>query len=271
MSRVENAPRRRLGFRRRRSRRPGPDAMTVMEHLVELRDRIIKSLAAFALISVVAFIVYPYLFDILLGPYCSLPEELKRGTQGCNLIITKATGGFQFRLKVTALAGFLFASPVWLYQLWAFVTPGLTLKEKRYALPFVVSSVTFFLVGSTIAYLALPGALSLLLRIGGPDLIAYLDAESYLNFVGLMLIAFGVMFELPLVLFFLGLSGVVSTEQLRRQRKVAIVSIVALSAVVTPSQDPYTMMILAVPLYVMYELTIVLLSIMMRRRAREAV
>jgi len=271
LSRVENAPRRRLGFRRRRGQRPAPDAMTVMEHLVELRNRIIKSLIAFALISVVAFIVYPYLFDIVLSPYCSLPEELKRGTQGCNLVITKATGGFQFRLKVTALAGFLFASPVWLYQLWAFVTPGLTLKEKRYALPFVLSSVTFFLVGSTIAYLALPGALSLLLRIGGPDLIAFLDAESYLNFVGLMLIAFGVMFELPLVLFFLGLGGVVSIEQLRRQRKVAIVSIVALAAVVTPSQDPYTMMILAVPLYVMYELTIVLLSIMMRRRARATV
>ena len=245
--------------------------MTVMEHLVELRDRIIKSLAAFALISVVAFIVYPHLFDIILEPYCSLPAELKQGTRGCNLVITKATGGFQFRLKVTALAGFLFASPVWLYQLWAFVTPGLTLKEKRYALPFVLSSVVFFMIGSTTAYLALPGALNLLLRIGGPDLIAFLDAESYLNFVGLMLIAFGVMFELPLILFFLGLGGIVSVEQLRRQRKVAIVSIVALAALVTPSQDPYTMLILAVPLYVMYELTILILATLMRRRRPETV
>jgi sec-independent protein translocase protein TatC len=265
---------RRLG--RRKNPSVHPDEMSVMEHLDELRSRIIKALVAFVVISVIAFIFYDALLEILVRPYCGLPEEYRprvESGQGesCRLIFISPLGGFQFRLKVTALAGLLFASPVWLYQLWAFVTPGLTVKEKRYAVPFVASSVTLFLLGSTFAYFSLPTGLGLLLRIGGDNLVGLLDAERYLNFVGLMLIAFGVTFELPLVLFFLGLSGVVSVDQLRRQRKAALVSIVALAAVVTPSQDPYTMLILAVPLYAFYEVTILLLSAVLRRRIKHSV
>ncbi|MBA2426510.1 MAG: twin-arginine translocase subunit TatC [Actinobacteria bacterium] len=272
MSQTQEARRRKLGRKGRKDRkgRKTPDAMSVMEHLDELRSRIITSLAAFVVISIVAFIFYDFLNQALTGPYCSLDASLRTlgatTEEECKLIFFRPTGGFQFRLKVTALAGILFASPVWLYQLWAFITPGLTMKEKRYAIPFVATSVTLFLLGSTVAYLAMPTGLNLLLRIGGENLQGLLDAEAYLNFVGLMMIAFGVTFELPLVLFFLGLGGAVSVETLRRQRKVALVSIVALAAVVTPSQDPYTMLILAIPLYLSYELTILLLSVVLRRR-----
>lgn len=274
MSQTQNARQRKLRLKRRKDKK-APDAMSVMEHLDELRSRIMVSLAAFVVISVIAFIFYDFLNGLLLRPYCALPERLRdiagRTSGECQLIITRPIGGFQYRLKVTALAGILFASPVWLYELWAFITPGLSVKEKRYAVPFIVTSISLFVIGSTVAYFALPTGLNLLLRIGGENLLALLDAESYLNFVGLMLIAFGVTFELPLVLFFLGLGGVVTVETLRAQRKVAFVSIVALAAVVTPSQDPYTMLILAIPLYLSYELTIVILTVVLRRRAARSI
>lgn len=129
---------------------------------------------------------------------------------------------------------------------------------------------TLFLVGSTFAYLSMPAALRFLVQIGGPDVVALLGAEEYLNFVGLMLLGFGVTFELPMVLIFLGLAGAITVDQLRKQRRVAIVSITVLAAVVTPSQDPLTMLLMAVPLYLLYELTIIVLRVVMRRRARAA-
>lgn len=258
----------RAGWRqRRRARVAARSTMDLTGHLRELRRRMVFSLIAFLGLSVIAFFFYPVLLELIRGPLCSLdPRYL--GPQGCDLIFTKVGGGFMFRLKVTALAGIFLASPVWLYQLWAFVTPGLTTKEKKYAMPFLFTSVVLFAAGGLIAYLAMPQGLRLLLTIGGEGLIAFLDAEKYLSFVGLMVLGFGVMFEMPIFLFFLGLVGVISATQLRKQRRVAIVSIVALAAVVTPSQDPYTLLALSVPLYLLYELTIVALRLVDRARAK---
>jgi sec-independent protein translocase protein TatC len=243
--------------------------MTIVQHLDELRSRLIISLLAFLVFSVIAFVFYEPLFDFIIKPLCGLPPE-KLGPQGCKLVQSTPMEGFQVRLKLTAMVGLIVASPVWLYQLWAFIVPGLTKKEKRYAIPFVASSVTLFLIGATFAYLLLPTGLRVLIALGGNDLVAFLRADGYINFVGLMLIAFGVTFELPLVLLFLGLAGVLSVETLRHHRKAAIVGIAALAAVVTPSQDPYTMLAMAVPLYAFYELTIVLLKIVKRRKAKAA-
>lgn len=249
---------------RRRTRRPA-GAMTIVEHLSELRTRLIYALLAFAAVSVVAFTLFEPLLDLLTRPLCQIdPERL--GPQGCRLIYTGALGGFQARLKVTALAGIVGASPIWLYQLWAFVSPGLTLREKRYAGPFIVTSVLLFAVGVTFAYSTLPTALDFLVRIAGRDLVPFFRAEEYIGFVGLVFIAFGLTFELPVVLFFLGLAGVVTVDALRGARRGAIVGIVALAAVVTPSQDPYTMLGMAVPLYLLYEATILLLALVLRRR-----
>jgi sec-independent protein translocase protein TatC len=269
MAEASDLRRRRLRFlRRRRGRRP-VSTMTIVEHLTELRARLIFSGVAFLTFSIAAFFFYEPILDFLTTPLCALPPELLEDMpQGCRLIFTRVIGGFVFRLKVTALVAIIFSSPVWLYQIWAFVTPGLTEKERRYALPFVASSVTLFAVGTAAAYLALPTGLRVLISLAGSDLVALLGAEEYLNFVGLMLLGFGITFEIPLVLFFLGLVGVITVDQLRRQRKVALVSIVAVAAIVTPSQDPYTLLVLAVPIYLLYELTIVLLGVVHRRRAR---
>jgi sec-independent protein translocase protein TatC len=243
--------------------------MTMMGHLGELRTRLIIAAAAFVGLAALAFAFYDPILAFFRGPLCDLnPRYL--GPQGCDLIVTKVTGGFSFRMKMSALVGIAAAAPVWLYQVYAFVIPALTPKEKRYTWPFIISLVTLFLLGSAFAYLSMPAALRFLVRIGGPGVIPFLGAEEYLNFVGLMLLGFGVTFELPMVLIFLGLAGAITVEQLRKQRRVAIVAITILAAVVTPSQDPLTMLLMAVPLYLLYEATIVVLRIAMRRRARSA-
>ena len=266
---ASNLRKRRFAFMRRRQQTRGGN-MTMVGHLAELRTRLIVSLAAFLLLSILAFIFYDPIFDFIIEPLCALPAD-KLGPQGCKLIQTTPMEGFQVRLKLTAMVGLILASPIWLYQLWAFIVPGLTKKERRYAIPFVLSSVTLFLVGATFAYMLLPTGLRVLIALGGNDLVAFLRADGYINFVGLMLIAFGVTFELPLVLLFLGLAGVLTVETLRKHRKIAIVSIAAIAAVVTPSQDPYTMLAMAVPLYLLYEVTILLLRFLTRNRPPESI
>jgi sec-independent protein translocase protein TatC len=266
MSKAQELRRRRLQFRRLQRRRSVDATMTITEHLSELRTRLVIAIAAFVVFSIGAFAAFPFILDFLMRPYCQLPSSLI-GTQGCHLNVFGVVEPFMVRLKVTAMVGLVASSPVWLYQLWAFVMPALTKSERRYAFPFVATSMTLFLIGAAFAYLTLPFGLRFLIGIGGPRLLPLLRADSYLNFIGLMVLAFGITFELPLVLFFLGLLGVIKVEQLRKQRKLAVVLIFALAAVVTPSQDPYTMSVMAIPLYLLYEITIVLLSVVRRRRS----
>ena len=261
---------RRFVFLRRRRQQMAAGQMTMVQHLAELRTRLIVSLAAFLVLSILAFIFYDPIFGFIIEPLCALPAE-KLGPQGCKLIQTTPMEGFQVRLKLTAMVGLILASPVWLYQLWAFIVPGLTKKERRYAIPFVASSVSLFLVGATVAYLLLPTGLRVLISLGGSDLTPFLRADGYISFVGLMLLAFGITFELPLILLFLGLAGVLTVQTLRQHRKIAVVAIAALSAVVTPSQDPYTMLAMAVPLYLLFELTIVLLRFLTRNRPPDSI
>ena len=262
MGEAANLRNRRLRFLRRNAR-AARATMSVVEHLRELRSRLIISVVAVLVASVVAFVFYSPISQFLLRPLCRLPDDL---VAGCRLSTFSPLEGFNVRLKITAMAGLALAAPVWLYQLWAFIAPGLTVKEKRYALPFVATSLALFAAGTAFAYALLPAALRFLVQIGGEDVTPLFRAQEYLNFVGLVILAFGLSFEFPLVLFFLGLAGVISTQQLRRQRKLAIVAIAALSAIVTPTQDPFTMLAMAIPLYLLYELTILLLSLRTRRK-----
>ena len=259
--------RRRNPFARRREKRQQKTTMTVVGHLTELRTRLIWSAIAFVLISIAVFIFYDPIATFLREPVCQNREFLRENS--CNLNTFKPTGGFNFRLKLTALVGIALSSPIWLYQIYAFVMPAMTSKEKRYSIPFLLSAVILFLLGATLAYITLPTGLRVLFELGGESIEPILGAEEYLDFVGFLLLGFGLMFEMPLVLVFLGLAGVITTKQLRRQRRVAIVVIFILAAVVTPSQDPYTMSALAVPLYGLYELTILVVALLTRKRKTE--
>lgn len=260
-----NLRRRRLAFRRKKP--PAAPTMSMMEHLSELRTRLIVALVGFGVVSVAAFFFFEPLTDFLLRPLCGLPED-KLGPNGCELVFTSAMEPVSVRLKVTAMAGILASSPLWLYQLWAFIVPGLTPKERKYAIPFVISSVTLFVVGTVFAYVTLPNALEFLVGFGGDNLTPLFAANEYLGFVSIILIIFGVVFELPLLLFFLGLAGVVTLEGLRKARRGALVGITILAAVVTPSQDPYTMLAMSAPLYLFYEAVILLLSLREKRRRK---
>ena len=145
-----------------------------------------------------------------------------------------------------------------LWQLWRFITPGLNPKEKRYAIPFILSSIVLFAMGGAVAWLTFPKALDFLIKIGGGDITPFFTADKYVTFISLMILAFGLSFEFPVVLVFLMLARVLKTSTLRKYRRHAVVAIVAFAAVITPSQDPYSLFFMAAPMYLFYEGSIVI-------------
>lgn len=242
-----------LGLRRRRSNRAPDGAMTVVEHLREVRRRAFISLAAVAVGGIVAFVFSREIISFLVHYY----QHATHGRRDA-LVFTGPLDAFKVRLQIATYGGIVLALPVWLWQLWRFVTPALERREKRYAIPFLASSLVLFALGAWIALLTLTKALAFLLGIGGPQLQPFLTADKYLSLVSLLIVAFGLSFEFPVLLMFLLVARVLSTAQLRRWRRAAIVVIVLFAAVVTPSQDPYSLFAMAVPLYLFYEACIVL-------------
>jgi sec-independent protein translocase protein TatC len=233
--------------------------MSLVEHLRELRSRLAKSLLALAVCVLVAFVAWEPVYDFLRAPYCATSV----GERNCNLFALGIFDQFKVRLRVAFLAGVVASSPVWLYQLGAFITPALHRKEKRYAAGFLAASLVLFAVGTVFAYLTISRGLDFLLKIGGGDITTLVSVQSYLSFVTLALIAFGIAFEFPVVVTFLNLVGVFPAARMRAWRRGMVVGIFAVAALITPSQDPFTFVIMAVPLYVLYEGCILL------ARARE--
>jgi sec-independent protein translocase protein TatC len=226
--------------------------MTVVEHLTELRRRVIISLVAVALAAIVCF----FFSDSIIKFFVQYYKDATNGQRNA-LIFLGPLDAFLTKLKIATYGGIVLALPVWLWELWRFITPGLNPKEKRYAIPFVAASIVLFAMGGAVALLTLPKALEFLLDIGGAQLQPQLTADKYLGLVSLMIVAFGVAFEFPVVLVFLLLARVVTTQQLRRWRRPAILIIVVFAAVITPSQDPYSLFFMAVPMYIFYELSII--------------
>jgi sec-independent protein translocase protein TatC len=224
--------------------------MSIIEHLAELRHRLIVSIAAIALGGVVGFIFYNRILRFLLEPYCAIHQDTL--TERCGLLTQDPLEPFLVRLKIAAWTGFALASPVVFYQVWRFVTPGLHPKEKRYAIPFVVSSVLLFGLGGVIAWLTFPRALDFLVSVGGDSLIAFFSPSKYLRLIILMIVAFGVAFEFPVLLVFLQLARVITSRQLAGWWRPAVVVIFAAAAVLTPSQDPYSLLAMGVPMCVFY-------------------
>lgn len=233
---------------------PAPAApkaeMSVIGHLTELRRRLVICALALAVGGLVGFVLYSRILRVLLGPYVT-------ATGSSTLFITDPLEGFTTRIKVAGYTGLVLAMPVVLWQLWRFVTPGLHRRERRLAVPFVASALALFVFGAALAFLTLPKALEFLVEIGGENLETIFSPSAYLGLVTFMMIAFGLAFELPVVLVFLQLARIVTSKRLRSWRRYTAVSIFVFVAVVTPSQDPYSLFALAVPMYVFYELSIV--------------
>ncbi|HEU5302054.1 MAG TPA: twin-arginine translocase subunit TatC [Acidimicrobiia bacterium] len=227
--------------------------MTVIEHLTELRRRIIVSIVAVVGAAAFCYWFAPDIIRFFL-------EFYKNATDGRNdaFIFTGPLDAFATRLKVATYGGIVLALPVWLFQLWRFITPGLDPREKRYAVPFVLASVALFAVGAAVALITLPQALDFLLSVGGQEQRPLLTADKYISLVSLMILAFGLAFEFPVVLVFLLIARILRTEQLGHFRRWAVVLVFAFAAVITPSQDPYSLFFMAVPMYAFYEASILI-------------
>lgn len=247
-----------------------PDRMTLVEHLTELRDRLIKVAVAVVVGMVIAFVLYPQIFDFLLEPYKKVAAEGGTLADG-KLVTLDPLEGFGVRMKLAAYGGIALAMPVILWQLWRFITPGLYPHERRYALPFVITALVLFILGAGLAYYTLPKALEFLIDIGGEELVTAYAPGKYFQLITYMMLAFGVGFEFPILLIFLQMAGIVDTSMLRRARRYAIVGICILVAVITPSGDPVSMLMLSVPMVIFYELAIVAGLFMERRRRRAEV
>ena len=238
-----------------------PSRMTLVEHLGELRSRLFKAVLAVALGAVVGFLLYDRILDLLVDPYC---DVLPAGRE-CSLLVTDPLAGFSIRMKLAGYTGLLLASPVVFWQLWRFITPGLYPHEKRYAVPFVAASVLLFVLGAGLAYLTFPNALSFLVNIGGDQLATFYEPNRYLSLITWMMVAFGFGFEFPILLVFLQMAGVVSYQRLAGWRRGAVVVIFALVALITPSGDPFTLLALAVPMYLFYEASVLVGRFLQRR------
>lgn len=245
--------------------------MSLIAHLTELRNRVAKALLALLLATAVAFWWYDHgLGEFIRAPYCGLDPDLRYGGEesGCGLLITDVFGGVFIRLKVAFLAGAVLSAPFWLYQLWAFITPGLKRQEKRYGIGFVAVSTLLFALGAVLAYLSLAKGLQLLLSLAGDGVVVALTAQDYIGFVLSLLVAFGVSFEVPLIAIALNLVGVLPYDVLRRSRRWIFFLTIVFAAFVTPTQDPFTMLLMAGPMIVLFEGAIQIARLVDRRRAR---
>lgn len=268
MARLQRS-RRNRGRARAPNKAPEPrfsgngDGLSLIGHLEELRGRIFKMLIAFVAAAVGAWFLYDRILAVLVAPLAGLDVAGELLSEG-KLIFTSPPEAFFIRLKVVSFAGFVLALPVILWQVWRFVAPGLYSHEKKYAIPFVVSAMLLFLVGGWLAMRSLPQALEFLVAFAGEDIVLVPRASEYLSFVMVLVAGFGLTFEFPLVLIALSLVGVVSSESLRRGRKIAWIAILVVAAVVTPTQDPLTQLLLALPLAALYEATILAARLLKR-------
>ncbi|MEV0384628.1 twin-arginine translocase subunit TatC [Nonomuraea sp. NPDC050643] len=241
----------------KRSSGPAPDPdpegrMPLMEHLRELRNRLLIALAAGIVGIVVGFIVFDPVWAFIKEPFCETPQAGQLRPGECTLIFGGIFQSFFLTLKVSALVGIVVSSPVWLYQIWAFVTPALYRNEKRYSITFLGLAVPLFLLGTALAYFIMDTSLAILLGFAPTDSVAAIQIDEYVSYVLIMLVIFGISFELPLLLVFLNIVGVLSHATVKKHRRWVIFAMFIFGAVITPGGDPLTMLALAMPMIVLY-------------------
>jgi sec-independent protein translocase protein TatC len=250
--------------------------MSLIAHLRELRNRIALALLFIGIATAFCFWWYDHGLGVFIrAPYCSIPADNRAlgtgSTSGdCALLVTDVFGGALIRLKVAFIAGIVLSAPLWLFQIWRFITPGLKTHEKRYGLTFVGASTALFALGAVLAYYSLRAGLALLIGLAGNNVAVALTAQDYLGFVTSVLFAFGVSFEVPLLAVALNLVGVLSYAALKKSRRWIFFLTIVFAAFITPTQDPFTMLLMALPMCLLFEAAIQIARVVDKRRARRA-
>jgi sec-independent protein translocase protein TatC len=222
--------------------------MTLVDHLTELRTRIVRSIVAIVVGTALGFLAAPAIKEFLLGP---LPAE------ALPLQVLGPGDAFAITLRIAVVTGIILAMPVLLYQVWAFVAPGLTPAERKALRPWIPLALFFFVLGVSIAYVILPFAIGFLLAFTDANIVAHLAAPPYFDFVTTMFLAFGLLMEFPIVVYGLARVGILSSGRLRSSRRMVILGIAIFAAIATPGGDLVSPVILGATMYILFELTIV--------------
>jgi sec-independent protein translocase protein TatC len=235
-------------------------SMPFLDHLDQLRNRLLKALLAVVLCAIVAFYFSDELFRLIVYPLGDT-----------KLHVTEVTGSFYAYMKVSLITGVLAALPIVFYQMWSFISPGLYPEEKQHVFPLVAISTLLFMVGAGFCwFIVLPMSLEFLIGFSEDLLEPIITVGSYITFAGMLLLAFGFGFEMPVVAYFLGKVGILSSRFMGKGRRYAVVVILILAAILTPTPDVFTQLMLAGPLYLLYEISILLVRSIERRKARKA-
>jgi sec-independent protein translocase protein TatC len=258
-----------------RPARPPDGRMSLGDHLRELRSRLLRCALAIFAGSAVSFVFFNRIWKFLQRPYCEVHQhqtlDVAVKVKGCGagpLVFSSVFDPILWHFKVALIAGIVIASPVWLYQLWAFVTPGLQRKERRYSLAFVGAAVPLFLCGATLAYLVMSRGLQLLLNFAPNNTVSLISIDHYLSYAMAMLLIFGASFDIPLLIVMLNMVGVLSYARLKKSRRLSIFLCFVFAAVATPSGDPFTMLALGLPLMALLELATQIARLHDKRKAK---
>jgi sec-independent protein translocase protein TatC len=245
--------------------------MALADHLRELRARLLRITVALVLGITVAWFFYDELFSLLLDPYEAARERLEAKGVESQGVISGVTTSLLLRLKISALAALVATSPYWLYQIWAFIVPGLHPNEKRWTRLFAAIAGPLFIAGVATAYYVLPKGMEVLIGFTPGSLQSLVDFGDYFRFLTRMLLVFGVAFEIPLFVVMLSLAGVVSGKALGAYRPWIVLGTFVFAAVATPSTDPFSMLMLALPMTVLFLISEGIARLIDRRRRRRAV